>query len=180
MKKPRSKYSTSNLVPMFRKAATLRNEMLASDFTDNGGAIHSAERILDILGQRLNYPNLSHINKLRHDPNAEFSSTALEAYQKGEKVLIEHVSPVRDFTRNAIAKLDDGATNKQFLDFVRKKYRLVLLTPEETKHLNKINRSKMTPDRLGQAGIGIVPAHRKSCPLQLQATAPSLRRRYRS
>ena len=78
-----------------------------------------------------------------------------------KEVGIEHVSPHRDFTRNAIAKLDDGATDKQFLDFVRENYRLVLLTPEETKHLNKINRSRMTLDRLGQAGIRIVPAHSK-------------------
>ena len=162
MKKPRSKYDTNNLVQMFRKAAAFRNEMLASGFTDNGGAIHSAERILNILGQRLNYPNHGHINNLRHDPNAEFSPAALEAYQRGERVLIEHVSPVRDFTRSAIAKLDDGATDKQFLDYVRKKYRLVLLTPEETKHLNKINRSKMIPDRLSQAGIRIVCAQSKS------------------
>jgi hypothetical protein len=162
MKKPRSKYDTNNLVQMFRKAAAFRNEMLASGFTDNGGAIHSAERILDILGQRLKYPNLGHANNLRHDPNAEFSPAALEAYQRGEKVLIEHVSPVRDFTRSAIAKLDDGATDKQFLDYVRKKYRLVLLTPEETKHLNDINRSKMMPDRLGKASIRIVCAQSKS------------------
>jgi hypothetical protein len=33
---------------MFRKAAALRNEMIAAGFTDNGGAIHSAERILNI------------------------------------------------------------------------------------------------------------------------------------
>ena len=77
-----SKYSANNLVPMFRKAATLRNEMLASGFTDNGGAIHSAERILDILGQRLNYPNLSHLNNLRDYPNAELSPAALEAHQR--------------------------------------------------------------------------------------------------
>jgi hypothetical protein len=53
-----------------------RNEMLAAGFTDNGGAIHSAERILDILGQRLKYPGLSHGNALRHYPKAEFSDAA--------------------------------------------------------------------------------------------------------
>ena len=49
-----SKYSPENLIPMFRKAASLRNEMKDSGFTDNGGGIHSAERILDILGLCLN------------------------------------------------------------------------------------------------------------------------------
>jgi len=42
------KYYSGNLIPMFRKAAALRNEMIAAGFTDNGGAIHSAERILNI------------------------------------------------------------------------------------------------------------------------------------
>jgi len=64
--KPRSrKYHSGNLIPMFRLAATLRKQMLDAGFTDNGGAIHSAERILNILGLCLNYPDLSHINNLR-------------------------------------------------------------------------------------------------------------------
>lgn len=50
---------------MFRLAAELRRRMLDAGFSDNGGAIHSAERILNILGQRLCYPGLSHINNLR-------------------------------------------------------------------------------------------------------------------
>jgi hypothetical protein len=43
------KYDAANLIPMFRLAARLRNEMKNAGFTDNGGAIHSAERILNIL-----------------------------------------------------------------------------------------------------------------------------------
>ena len=138
---------------MFRKAAALRNEMLASGFTDNGGAIHSAERILDILGQRLNYPGLTHINNLRGYPNAEFSVAALSAAERGERIFIEHVSPLRDLTRRAIAVLDQGATDQELADFVVRHYRLVLLSAEETQHLNRINRSRMTADRLGEAGI---------------------------
>ena len=150
------KYFPQNLIPMFRKAAGLRNEMIASGFTDNGGAIHSAERILDILGQRLNYPRLTHINNLRSHPGAEFSRAALEAHERGEKVLIEHVSPIRDFTRCAIAEIDNGASDQEITDYVRRHYRLVLLTTEEIQRLNKINRSQMTTDRLGQAGIKVV------------------------
>jgi len=161
MNKSRSKYTVESLTPMFRKAATLRNEMLASGFTDNGGAIHSAERILDILGQRLNYPNLRHINNLRSDPDAEFSTEALEAHSKGEKVLIEHVSPLRELTRRAIAEIDNKATDTEFLDFIRRNYQLVLLTPDETTRLNRINRSKMEPDRLKNAGIQVVALHKK-------------------
>ena len=57
------KYRPEILIPMFRKAAKFRNDMLNAGFTDNGGAIHSAERILNILGQRLKYPELNHINR---------------------------------------------------------------------------------------------------------------------
>lgn len=149
------KYVPETLVPMFRKAARLRNEMLESGFTDNGGAIHSAERILDILGQRLNYPSLTHINNLKEYPDAEFSVAALAAHKQGERVLIEHVSPMRDLTRQAIGVLDKGATDDEFTDYVSKHYRLVLLTAEETQHLNRINRSRMRPDRLDQAGIQV-------------------------
>ena len=149
------KYFPETLVPMFRKAAALRNDMLASGFTDNGGAIHSAERILDILGQRLNYPGLTHINNLRGYPNAEYSAAALSAAERGERIFIEHVSPLRDLTRRAIAVLDQGATDEELTDFVIRHYRLVLLSAEETERLNRINRSRMTADRLGEAGIRV-------------------------
>ena len=59
------KYEPLKLVEMFKLAAGLRTRMVAAGFTDNGGAIHSAERILNILGLRLCYPKLSHTNNLR-------------------------------------------------------------------------------------------------------------------
>ena len=143
-------------------AAKFRTEVVAAGFTDNGGGIHAAERILDILGQRLNYPNLSHLNNLKDYADAEFSPAALKAHQRGERVFIEHVSPRRDFTRKAIDMLVvDKVTDRKFLNFVKKNYRLVLLTPEETKHLNKSNRSTMTPDRLERADIKIVSARKR-------------------
>ena len=138
---------------MFRMAATLRNKMIAAGFSDNGGAIHSAERILDILGLRLNYPGLNHINNLREYPEAEFSVSAKRAHARGEKVCIEHVSPRRDFTRRAIEQIDRRVSDQQFLNYVRKHYRLVLLTEKETKHLNNINRTKVEKNRLKTAGI---------------------------
>src|SRR5580698_7708954 len=147
-----AKYGSANLIPMFRKAAKLRNEMLQAGFTDNGGAIHSAERILNLLGLRLKYSALSHINNLRKWKDAEFSIEALAAYNAGKPVVIEHVSPIRDFTRKAI-DMEQSATDKQLEEFVITNYQLVLLTPEEALRLNKQNRSKMTPDRLTSAGI---------------------------
>ncbi len=152
MKSP-PKYSEVNLIPIFRKAADFRNEMLSLDFTDNGGAIHSAERILDILGQRLKYPGLSHINNYKKYPNAEFSEAAWKEHENGKKVLIEHVSPIRAFTRKAIKMIGEGATDEELKNFVKNNYRLVLLTPDETMILNKQNRSQMAVNRLEQTGI---------------------------
>ena len=150
-----SKYTPENLISMFRIAAKCRNEMRAAGFPDNGGAIHSAKRILDILGQRLNYPGLSHRNNLRHYDRAKFSKAALDAHQKGGRVFVEHVSPHTDFTRRAIDQLDNGATDADLLDYVKQNYQLVLLTGEERKGLDKGNRSRMTAKRLTDAGIEV-------------------------
>lgn len=146
-----AKYESGNLIPMFRKAAKLRNEM-QEGFTDNGGAIHSAERILNLLGLHLKYSGMSHINNLRKSKGAEFSIEALAAHNAGKPVVIEHVSPIRDFTRKAI-DMEHDATDEQLEEFVKTNYQLVLLTPDEALRLNKQNRSKMTPDRLLSAGI---------------------------
>lgn len=147
------KYEPAKLIAMFRLAAKLRNQMLEAGFTDNGGAIHSAERILNILGLRLCYPGLSHLNNLRHHPSAKFSTKARAAHKAGAKVLIEHVAPHRALTKLAIEQVEAGAGDDAFADFVRASFQLALLTQEETLHLNKLNRSKIDPDRLKSAGI---------------------------
>ena len=157
-KKSAGKYDPDLLIAMFRRAASLRNEMIAAGFTDNGGAIHSAERILDILGQRLKYPGLSHGNALRHYPRAEFSDAAWELHQNNQTVLIEHVSPRRHLTQMAIAIIET-ATDAQFKAFVRHHYKTVLLSPDETRRLNRLNRSTVCVDRLAEAGI-VVSARR--------------------
>jgi hypothetical protein len=151
------KYEPHQLIAMFRLAAVLRNEMLQVGFTDNGGAIHSAERILNILGLRLCYPGLNHINNLRDHPSALFSAEALVAYRAGEQVLIEHVSPHRALTRLAIEQVVAGETDEAFSVFVRTHFRLALLTRTETDRLNKINRSRIAHDRLQAAGIVVEP-----------------------
>src|SRR5258708_38070087 len=92
---------------MFRLAAKLCKEMRAAGFTANGGAICSSERILNLLGLCLVYPDLSHPNNLRKYAKAECSMKARGAPARGDKVLIEHVSRVRDFTRRAIDKIDE-------------------------------------------------------------------------
>lgn len=134
--------------------------MRAAGFTDNGGAIHSAERILNSLGRRLNYPELSHQNNLRKSAKAEFSIEALAAHERGTLVKIEHVSPIRDFTCKAIDRINHQASDAQLIRFVRSHFRLVLLTSDEALRLNKQNRSKMAADRLGEAGIKMAKARK--------------------
>jgi hypothetical protein len=149
------KYTPGTLLPALRLFIKARNEAIAAGFTDNGGAIHSVERILDILCQRVKYPGLRHINNLKADPNAECSVGAYEARRRGEKILIEHVMPQREFAKEVIKIVGDGATDDQILAFIRRQYRLVLLTQDETTALNRLNRSRITPDRLADAGIQI-------------------------
>ncbi|HEY5239559.1 MAG TPA: hypothetical protein VIJ62_14350 [Rhizomicrobium sp.] len=155
------KYHKGNLIPAFRIAASLRNQMIATGFTDNGGAIHSAERIMNILGMHLKYPDLTHINNLRKLANACFSVEGLAAHGRGEKVFIEHIAPLRDLTKKAIAEIDRGVTDKKFEAFVRANFDLVLLSFQETQRLNKQNRSRMEPDRLTKAGIKLAPQEKR-------------------
>ncbi len=155
MMKKQKKYEPVKLVEMFQLAALLRKQMLDLDFTDNGGAIHSAERILNILGLRLCYPELSHINNLRNYPEAPFSQEALVAHGAGEKVFIEHVSPHRALTRLAIQQIESGISDEEYIGFVKTNFQLAILTESETIRLNKLNRSKIAVDRLKSAGIAL-------------------------
>lgn len=141
---------------MLRKAAKFRNEMNDEGFTDNAGSIHSVERILDLLSYRIKYPGLTHVSKIRKYDGAEFSKAALIAFRQKEKVFVEHVSPQRDFAIKIIARITAKKSDSQLKTYIRKHYRLVILTQEETATLNRINRSKMHKDRLSQAGIKTV------------------------
>jgi len=156
-----SKYSQTNLLPMFMKAAKLRNEMLAEGFTDNGGAIHSAERILDILGQRVCYAPLPHINSLKAHPDAERTRSADQARSAGNlrDLRIEHVAPLRALTRMAIAEADKTGEDG-VLAVVKDQYRLVLLTAQEMAQLNGSNRSTISATRLEDCGIAVVAGKR--------------------
>ncbi len=148
-----SKYGPENLLPALRVFVEARNRAVAAGFTDNGGAIHSIERILDILGQRLRYPHLRHIGDLKSDPKAEISKSAHAARNRGERVFIEHVMPLRAFAREIIRWCDEGKTDEELTTYIRGAYRLVLLTGEETGALNRQNRSLMARDRIAEAGI---------------------------
>ncbi len=100
--KRKSKYHIPDMFRLLRKAAKFRDEMNAEGFSDNFGAIHSVERILDMLSYRIKYPGLTHIRKIRDYNGAEFSKRALDDYLRGEKVFIEHVAPQRAFATKII------------------------------------------------------------------------------
>jgi len=148
-----SKYNAENLIRMFRRAAAFRRQCVDAGFSDNMGAIHSAERILHLLGPILVHPGMGHLNNLRKHKGAIFSEKALAVHLAGGKVQIEHVAPHRALTCLAIDKIQEGISDEAFAEFIKSAFQIVLLTPEETAHLNKINRSKIDPDRLKKAGI---------------------------
>ncbi|AUO22882.1 hypothetical protein [Pseudomonas sp. NC02] len=152
------KYSPPTLLPPLRLFIDARNKAIEAGFTDNGGAIHSVERILDILCQRVKYPNLRHINSLKTRSDAECSIDAHNARMRGERVLIEHVMPQRAFAQEVIRLVTSGCTDEEIISYIQQHYRLVLLSPQETLALNKLNRSRITPDRLAEAGIVIFQA----------------------
>ena len=147
------KYHHENLIPALRLFIEARTKALEGGFTDNGGAIHSVERILDILSMHLCFPHLSHINNLKADPDAEISVAAHEARSRGERILIEHVLPQRAYAQKIIALVNEGATDADLIAFIKANYRLVLLTPEETTRINRLNRSRLSDDRIADAGI---------------------------
>ncbi|WP_283149717.1 hypothetical protein [Silvimonas soli] len=165
------KYSPETLLPPLRHFIAARNESIAAGFTDNGGAIHSVERILDTLARRVKYPYLGHINSFKKHPGAERSVGAHEAIQRGENVFIEHVLPQRAFALTVIERVTAGATDEDLLRYISENYRLVLLDAQETKALNRKNRSRIEVDRLTSAGIVIYESNTKDVPLLLQPTA---------
>ncbi len=153
-KKKQPKHNVENLLPALRIAAEARNKIRALGVEDNGGAIHSAERIVDILGQRINYPVLSHINNLKKFADAEMSVRA-DQQTEGNKVEIEHVTPKRAMTILVLNFLEAPRSNAEIVDFIKTRYRLALLTPDERRKLDKENRTRDEPGRLENAGIEI-------------------------
>lgn len=147
------KYAPEKLFDPLRLFIKARNEAIDSGFTDNGGAIHSVERIVDILSLGIRYPHLSHINNLKRDEGAEISVEAHNARRRGEPVLIEHVMPQRAYAREIIRIVNEGGSNSDLIRFIEENYRLVLLTKSETARINKQNRSEITEDRIADAGI---------------------------
>lgn len=142
------------MLPALRHFIQARSVALSGGLiTDNAGAIHSIERILDILSLRLCYPHVSHYNSLKTCPDAHRSRAAHEARMRGEKVELEHVLPKRAYAKVVCDLVEQGATDEELLTYIRSNFRLVLLTPEERRSLDHLNRSEICADRLTLAGI---------------------------
>ncbi len=122
------KYTPENLIPVLRHFVVARRYALEIGFTDNGGAIHSVERISNILGLRLKYPGLGHQNNLRNYPDATFSKAAQQAHKEGRKVEIEHVAPMRAWSRSICKRIENGCTDEELRAYVKETYILILLT----------------------------------------------------
>ncbi len=149
------KKHSENLLPALRLFIEARNKAIELGFTDNGGAIRSVERILDIPSLHLRYPNPSHINNLKTDPGAEIGKAAYAARMVGEPVFIEHVLPQTAYAQKTIEIVNSGGGDDDVMTFIKVNYRLVLLTRDETTAINRINRSKISEDRIADFRIEI-------------------------
>jgi hypothetical protein len=159
----RGKYTPDGLVKAFRVAAQCRRQLNEAGLTDNAGAIHAAERVMHLLGPRLVYGLDGVVQDYKHRAGATFSEEALAAHRRGERVLIEHVAPQRALTLAAIERVEAGATDVELVEFVKSKFKLVVLTQEETTRLNKMNRSRLDPERLDKAGIRLAARADRAC-----------------
>ena len=153
-----------DLMPLFLEAAKFRNSVSPKGKLDNVGAIHSASRVLDILGLLVRYPNLAHHRNIKRLKETECSVGVCASRRRDAQ--IEHVQPLRALTIAAIkaAKLTKPGAAKRVEAFLRKNYRLVLLTKEERSRLDKHNRTKIDPKRLEKAKIRLCkPAKHTYC-----------------
>jgi hypothetical protein len=143
------------LLRLFIEAAKFRNKISADGRHDNVGAIYSASRILDILGLIIRYDDTSHHRNIKRLKDAECSAAVCASKRKDAQ--IEHVQPLRALTVAAIeaAKIGKPNAEKRVEKFVKENYRLVLLTKEERKALDRRNRTKIDPNRL--RGVKMCP-----------------------
>ena len=146
-----SELSSETLIKALRSFQEWRKSVLDMRVNDNAGAIHSAERIAELLSLKIAYPKLSHINNLRDKEFAWFSKKAKIAYERKETVQIEHVFPKRAYTVELLSIISKGTTNEEIAKWIRENFKLALLTPDERSQLDKENRTKHSHNRL--AGI---------------------------
>lgn len=153
------KYTPEILLPALRLFVEARRKALIAGFTDNGGAIHSIERIVDILAQRVRYPAIRHIQAIKGSNYCRYSQRAAELRNERSQLYIEHVQPQRAFAQRICALIEEAAPDDDVIAFIKTNYELVVLTKEEARALDKINRTKISEDRLQCAGLIMVEPH---------------------
>ena len=146
---------TKILIDALRSFDKWRQRVSSKGLNDNLGAIHSAERIAEMLSLKIAYPRLTHINNLRHHKEfAWFSKKAKAAHKKESAVEIEHVYPKRAYTMALLRKLSKTEDIVKIEQWIKKNFKLVLLTPTERANLDRINRtSKRVKANFETAGI---------------------------
>ena len=171
LEKPKA-HMPNDLLPGLRAFIKARAQWLVVyPRADNAGAIHSVERIVDLLGRRLRYPKVGGLAGVKAGKggkcpwvafDVEMSQAAHKTWHKDQggkqpDLRIEHVNPKRAFTEAVIGEVAKGATDEAVLRYIREHYRLVILTKDQMSALNKLNRSMMTldRDRIEEAGIEI-------------------------
>ena len=150
-----SKYDVDNMWEPLKLYVRARREGLNANLTDNAGSIHSVERILDIWSMRIVYPFTSTRQGYKKHKDATCSEKAYLAKKNNESVHCEHVEPLRAYSRNICELIEKNASKESIMKYVKKHFRLVLITKEEQKKLDKQNRIKVDDNRLEKAGIKI-------------------------
>jgi hypothetical protein len=89
----------------------------------------------------------------KHLATAEISVAAHAARRRGLPVVAEHVVPQRAYAWLICDLIEGGASDAALIKHIRANFRLVTLTPEEPRKVDQKNRSRITKDRIADAGI---------------------------
>ncbi len=83
------KYTPETLLPALRLFIEARNKANAAGFPDNGGAIHSVERIIDVLCIRVKY-GLTHVNNLKKNADRRMQYRSIRSPPTWRCTFITH------------------------------------------------------------------------------------------
>lgn len=153
---PKYKLTDEVMLAALRPLAEGRNRANALGLTDNHGAIHAVERVLDILRVHLADYGVSRSDQLKH-ANIKGTAEAFEARARGQRVEVEHVYPRREVAQEVCAMVMRGDTDRKLRNYIIKTSQVVLLTPEQRAMVDAVpgNRSRYMPARLKCVGLKV-------------------------
>lgn len=99
---------------------------------------------------------MTHTQQHKHLARGEISVAAFAARERGEPVQTEHVMPQRAFAVEVCKLIEGGASDRKVIANIRANFRLVTLTPEERRKVDRLNRIHITKDRIAEAGIKLM------------------------